>query len=47
MPEPTGRDALLDLGDRQEVEEAPLLVARDEEGLLLPVLTEEALGFDG
>ena len=40
-------NAPLDLGDRQEVEEAPLLVARDEEGLPLPVLTEEALGFDG
>jgi hypothetical protein len=47
MPEASGRDAPLDLGARQEVEEAPLLVARDEEGLPLPVLTEEALGFDG
>src|SRR4029077_20856429 len=47
MPEASGRDAPLDLGDRQEVGEAPLLVARDEEGLPLPVLTEEALGFDG
>jgi hypothetical protein len=46
MPEAAGRDAPLDLGDRQEVEKAPLLVARDEEGLPLPVLTEEALGFD-
>ena len=47
MPEATGRDPPLDLVDRQEVEETPLLVARDEEGLPLPVLTEEALGFDG
>jgi hypothetical protein len=47
MPEAAGRNAPLDLGDRQEVEEAPLLVAWDEEGLPLPVLTEEALGFDG
>jgi len=35
-------DAALDLRDRQEVVEAALLVARDEEGLSLPVLTEEA-----
>jgi hypothetical protein len=27
--------------------EATLLVARDEEGLALPVLTEEAFRFDG
>ena len=47
MPEAAGRNAPLDLGDRQEVEETPLLVARDEEGLPLPLLTEEALGFDG
>jgi hypothetical protein len=47
MPEAAGRDPPLDLGDRQEVEEAPLLVPRDEEGLPFPVLTEEALGFDG
>ena len=40
-------DAPLDLGDRQQVVEAALLVAWDEEGLPLPVLTEEALGFDG
>jgi hypothetical protein len=46
MPEPAGRDAPLDFGERKEIEEAPLLVARDEERLLLPVLTEEALGFD-
>jgi hypothetical protein len=46
VPESPGRDAPLDLGHRQQVEEAPLLVARDEEGLTLPVLTEEALGFD-
>ena len=36
-------DAPLDLGDREQVEEAPLLVARDEEGLRLPVLVEEPL----
>ena len=47
MPEAAGCDPPLDLGDRQEVEEAALLVAWDEEGLPLPVLTEEALGFDG
>jgi len=47
MSEAPGRNAPLDLGNREEVEEAPLLVARDEEGLPLPVLTEEALGFDG
>jgi hypothetical protein len=47
MPKAAGRDPPLDLGDRQEIEEAPLLVTRDEEGLALPVLTEEALGFDG
>jgi hypothetical protein len=33
--EAAGRDPPLDLGDRREVEEAPLLVARDEEGLPL------------
>jgi len=46
VPEAAGRDAPLDLADRQEVEEAALLVTRDEEGLPLPELTEEALGFD-
>jgi hypothetical protein len=46
MPEAAVRDPPLDLGDRQEVGESPLLVARDEEGFQLPVLTEEALGFD-
>jgi hypothetical protein len=47
VPETAGRDAPLDLLHRQKVEEAPLLVARDKEGFPLPVLTEEALGFDG
>lgn len=47
MPETPCRDAPLDLCNRQEVEETALLVARDEEGFPLPVLTEEALGFDG
>ena len=47
MPEPAGGDAALDLRERQEVEEASLLVARDEEGFLLPVLAEEALGSYG
>ena len=47
MPVAAGRDTPLDLGDRQEVEEAPLLVGWDVLGLPLPVLTEEALGFDG
>ena len=47
MPEAAGRDPPLDLGDRQEVEETTLLVARDEEGFPFPVLTEEALGLDG
>jgi len=46
MPKPARRDATLDLGDREQVEEPPLLVARDEEGFQLPVLTEEALGLD-
>jgi hypothetical protein len=40
-------DAPLDLGDRQELVETALLIAWDEEGFPLPVLTEEALGFDG
>src|SRR5262249_40329309 len=47
MTEPAFRDAPLDLREREQVEEAPLLVAPDEEGFLLPVLTEEALGFYG
>jgi hypothetical protein len=47
VPEPAARDAPLDLRDRQQVEEAPLLVARDEEGLALPVLTEEASASTG
>ena len=40
-------DAPLDLRDRKQVVEAPLLVARDEEGLLLPILVEEAIRLDG
>jgi hypothetical protein len=40
-------NAALDLGDREQVEEAPLLVARDEEGLRLPVLVEEPASLDG
>ena len=47
VAEAAGGDAPLDLGDRQQLVEAPLLVARDEEGFPLPVLIEEALGFDG
>jgi hypothetical protein len=39
--------AALDLCTRQQVEEAPLLVTRDEEGLRLPVLVEEPLSLDG
>jgi hypothetical protein len=42
VAQPARSDAALDLRDRQEVVEAALLVARDEEGLSLPVLTEEA-----
>jgi hypothetical protein len=41
------RDAALDLGDREQVVKAPLLVAWDEEGLLLPVLVEESVSLDG
>src|SRR5262249_58244135 len=47
MTEPAFRDAPLDLRERDQVDEPPLLVAPDEEGFLLPVLTEEALGFYG
>jgi hypothetical protein len=47
MPKPAARHAPLDLLDRKEVVEAPLLVTRNEEGFLLPVLVEEPLGFDG
>jgi hypothetical protein len=47
IPEPAARDAALDFLDRQEVVEAPLLVPRNEEGFLLPVLVEEAFGLDG
>jgi hypothetical protein len=47
VAQPAARDAPLDLGDRQQVEKAPLLVARDEEGFPFPELTEEALGLDG
>jgi hypothetical protein len=46
VPKASVADSTLDLADRQEVEEAALLVTRDEEGLPLPELTEEALGFD-
>ena len=41
------RDAPLDFGDREEVVKAPLLVTRDEEGLLLPIIVEEAIRLDG
>jgi hypothetical protein len=47
MPQPAARHAPLDLFDREQVVESPLLVARNEEGFLLPVLVEEALGLDG
>ena len=47
VPKPAARYAPLDLLDRQEVVEAPLLVTRNEEGFLLPVLVEEPLGLDG
>jgi len=47
VPQPAARDAPFDVLDREEVVEAPLLVARNEEGLLLPVLVEETLGLDG
>jgi hypothetical protein len=47
MPKPAAGDARFDVFDREEVVEAPLLVARDEEGLLLPVLVEETFGLDG
>jgi hypothetical protein len=40
-------DPPLDLRDRQQVEETPLLVTRNEEGLLLPILVEEAIRLDG
>jgi len=46
-PQASLGDAVLDLGDREQVVEAPLLVARDEEGLLLPKFVEEPLGLDG
>jgi hypothetical protein len=41
------RDAPLDFGDREEVVKAPLLVTRDEEGLLIPKIVEEAIRLDG
>ena len=41
------RDAPLDFGDREEVVKAPLLVTWDEEGLLLPIIVEEAIRLDG
>jgi hypothetical protein len=40
-------NATLDLRDREQVVEAPLLVPRDEEGLPLPVFVEEAIRLDG
>ena len=47
MAQAARSDAPLDLGDRQQLMEAALLVAWDEEGFPLPVLIEEALRFDG
>jgi hypothetical protein len=43
----SSRDSPLYLGDREQVVEAPLLVTRDEERLLFPVLVEEAIRLDG
>jgi hypothetical protein len=45
--EPSVGYATLDLPDREQVVKAPLLVARDKEGLLLPALVEEAIRLDG
>jgi hypothetical protein len=45
--QPALRDTPFGLCDREQVLKAPLLVARDEEGLLLPVLVEEAIRLDG
>jgi hypothetical protein len=45
--QPAFRDPPLDLCDREQVVKAPLLVTRDEEGLVLPVLVEEAIRLDG
>ena len=41
-----GREKPLDVSDREEVAEAPLLGPRDDERLLLPVAVEELLGGD-
>jgi hypothetical protein len=40
------RDEATGLDHREQVVEAPLLTARDEEGLRLPVLLQEAGGLD-
>jgi hypothetical protein len=45
--EPSFGYATLDLRDREQVAKAPLLIAGDEEGLLLPVFVEEAIRLDG
>ena len=47
MAQPAARHPRLDLFDREQVVEAPLLVAWNEEGFPLPVLVEEPLGLDG
>ena len=47
MAKPAARHPPLDLFDREQVVEAPLLVAWNEEGFPLPVLVEEPLGLDG
>ena len=47
MPQPAARYSALDLLDGEQVVEATLLVARNEEGFPLPVLVEEPLGLDG
>jgi len=46
ISEASSGDAAFDLGDREQVVEAPLLVAWDEEGPPLPVLVEEPIGLD-
>jgi hypothetical protein len=45
--QPTFGDTSFDLCDREQVLKTPLLVTRDEEGLLLPILAEEAIRLDG
>jgi hypothetical protein len=45
--QPTFGDTSFDLCDREQVLKTPLLVTRDEEGLLLPVFVEEAIRLDG